>query len=241
MSTHENEPREPLPSDVPFIYIDNAQDLSNVSYTTDHATAGVDLHLGDNIARPRSAQSYFHDSTVVYPIHDGAALRALLSQIDMSHFGFFKRLRKEKSTSATNHAEIMGLKIPIAKRSVKRYVGTSEDEMTDIGMTIKLNRSLKPISLASLSPGLGEFLRPASSSPRSPYKGRHGEHPRCASCQTDKTPYWRDSWNQGFILCNACGLRYSKFKRRCTECNYVPRKEDKGERKCPMCGSAWGI
>jgi len=81
--------------------------------------------------------------------------------------------------------------------------------------------------------------RSASTSPHSPYKGRHGANPRCASCKTTKTPYWRDSWNQGFILCNACGLRYSKFKRRCTQCNYVPKKEDKGNRCCTQCSGAW--
>lgn len=100
------------------------------------------------------------------------------------------------------------------------------------------------ISLAPLSPldspaNADLISRSASSSPRAPYRGRHGLHPVCASCNTDKTPYWRDSWNQGFILCNACGLRYSKFKRRCVNCNYVPRKEDKNQRQCSQCGGPW--
>jgi hypothetical protein len=80
---------------------------------------------------------------------------------------------------------------------------------------------------------------PSSSSSHVPYKGKFGVNPKCASCQTTKTPYWRDAWNQGILLCNACGLRFAKFKRRCTQCHYVPRKEDKGGRCCPSCRGPW--
>jgi len=79
----------------------------------------------------------------------------------------------------------------------------------------------------------------ANSSPRAPYKGKYGLHPNCGSCGTSKTPYWRESWTEAFILCNACGLRFSKFRRRCLKCNYVPRKEDKGARECTQCAGSW--
>lgn len=61
----------------------------------------------------------------------------------------------------------------------------------------------------------------------------------CISCGASKTPYWREAWNPYVLLCNACGLRYSKFKRHCLVCSYVPRKEDKGRRRCSQCGGAW--
>lgn len=79
------------------------------------------------------------------------------------------------------------------------------------------------------------------STPRIPYKGRFGSNPACGSCHTSKTPYWRDSWSPAFILCNACGLRYSKFKRYCKDCNYVPRKEDKGAKCCMQCQGSWNF
>lgn len=75
--------------------------------------------------------------------------------------------------------------------------------------------------------------------PRVPYKGRFGSTPVCGSCKSSKTPYWRDSWSKSFILCNACGLRYAKFKRYCNECSYVPRKDDKSASCCTQCSSPW--
>ncbi|RKP20260.1 hypothetical protein ROZALSC1DRAFT_21551 [Rozella allomycis CSF55] len=60
----------------------------------------------------------------------------------------------------------------------------------------------------------------------------------CASCGVSKTPYWREAWNGNF-LCNACGLRYAKFKKRCGKCNYVPRKDDKCNKDCPICRTEW--
>lgn len=61
----------------------------------------------------------------------------------------------------------------------------------------------------------------------------------CISCGATKTPYWREAWSTAVLLCNACGLRYSKFRRRCLDCCYVPRKEDKGSRICTKCGGPW--
>lgn len=61
----------------------------------------------------------------------------------------------------------------------------------------------------------------------------------CISCGATKTPYWREAWSSSVLLCNACGLRFSKFKRRCLDCSYVPRKEDKGSKACTKCGGPW--
>ena len=61
----------------------------------------------------------------------------------------------------------------------------------------------------------------------------------CASCGATKTPYWRDAWGESISLCNACGLRYAKFKKRCSSCLYVPRKEDKTSRACTQCRGSW--
>ena len=67
-----------------------------------------------------------------------------------------------------------------------------------------------------------------------------GSLPRkCISCDATKTPYWREAWSPSVLLCNACGLRYSKFRRRCLNCSYVPRKEDKTSRVCPKCDGPW--
>jgi len=78
--------------------------------------------------------------------------------------------------------------------------------------------------------------------------GRRGRRPgqpapptprMCISCGATKTPYWREAWSPTVLLCNACGLRFSKFRRRCIDCSYVPRKEDKGSRICTKCNGNW--
>ncbi|XP_064626495.1 uncharacterized protein LOC135487082 [Lineus longissimus] len=56
---------------------------------------------------------------------------------------------------------------------------------------------------------------------------------QCASCGTKKTPLWRDA-EDGTPLCNACGIRYKKYRIRCSYCWYVPRKAGKS---CPICSS----
>lgn len=109
-------------------------------------------------------------------------------------------------------------------------------------VTLPVTPKTKRTNLSSLAVPLSPTL-PSSPktplTPRIPYKGRFGSHPVCGACKTDKTPYWRDSWSSLFILCNACGLRYAKFKRYCNTCHYVPRKEDKGATCCPHCQSSW--
>jgi len=58
----------------------------------------------------------------------------------------------------------------------------------------------------------------------------------CASCGTKETPYWRDGWGC-VTLCNACGIRYQKYKLKCNNCTYIPRKEETHNIQCARCGS----
>ncbi|KAL1005782.1 hypothetical protein UPYG_G00063940 [Umbra pygmaea] len=58
---------------------------------------------------------------------------------------------------------------------------------------------------------------------------------RCASCCTKKTPLWRDA-EDGTPLCNACGIRYKKYRVRCLQCWHIPRKEGNSNACCFKCG-----
>lgn len=63
----------------------------------------------------------------------------------------------------------------------------------------------------------------------------------CTSCGSTVTPYWRDGWSPSVMLCNACGLRFQKFARRCPACMYIPRKEDSLGDLCINCDTPWVI
>ncbi|XP_029353170.1 GATA-type zinc finger protein 1 [Echeneis naucrates] len=58
----------------------------------------------------------------------------------------------------------------------------------------------------------------------------------CASCCTRKTPMWRDA-EDGTPLCNACGIRYKKYRVRCVNCWHIPRKEGNSNSCCQKCGN----
>ncbi|ELU09646.1 hypothetical protein CAPTEDRAFT_202256 [Capitella teleta] len=58
---------------------------------------------------------------------------------------------------------------------------------------------------------------------------------QCASCGTKKTPLWRDA-EDGTPLCNACGIRYKKYRLRCTNCWHIPKKDSKVQSHCCHCG-----
>ncbi|XP_074642934.1 uncharacterized protein LOC141900100 isoform X2 [Tubulanus polymorphus] len=63
---------------------------------------------------------------------------------------------------------------------------------------------------------------------------------QCASCCTKKTPLWRDA-EDGTPLCNACGIRYKKYRIRCVCCWFVPRKASKAKSLCAKCGQKFLI
>ena len=58
----------------------------------------------------------------------------------------------------------------------------------------------------------------------------------CVSCKTKKTPLWRDS-EDGTPYCNACGIRLRKYHISCSVCRYIPRKDEKLNNCCCLCGS----
>ena len=58
----------------------------------------------------------------------------------------------------------------------------------------------------------------------------------CASCKTKKTPLWRDA-EDGTPYCNACGIRFKKYRVCCPMCSYIPRKDEKFGNICCQCGS----
>ncbi|KAK3091124.1 hypothetical protein FSP39_017273 [Pinctada imbricata] len=59
----------------------------------------------------------------------------------------------------------------------------------------------------------------------------------CASCGTRRTPLWRDA-EDGTPLCNACGIRFKKYRVRCSKCWHIPKKDIKTYPNCPHCGSS---
>uniref|UniRef100_A0A8C4J644 GATA-type domain-containing protein n=1 Tax=Dromaius novaehollandiae TaxID=8790 RepID=A0A8C4J644_DRONO len=60
---------------------------------------------------------------------------------------------------------------------------------------------------------------------------------RCASCKTRRTPLWRIA-EAGTRLCNACGIRYKKYRLRCWRCWNIPRRSGKPCSRCSNCGEA---
>uniref|UniRef100_A0A8D2PJP3 GATA-type domain-containing protein n=1 Tax=Zosterops lateralis melanops TaxID=1220523 RepID=A0A8D2PJP3_ZOSLA len=56
---------------------------------------------------------------------------------------------------------------------------------------------------------------------------------RCTSCGTVRTPMWRTA-EGGTLLCNACGIRYRKYRVRCRRCWNIPGKSGTSPR-CPQC------
>ncbi|XP_077380626.1 GATA-type zinc finger protein 1 isoform X2 [Festucalex cinctus] len=58
----------------------------------------------------------------------------------------------------------------------------------------------------------------------------------CASCCTRKTPMWRDA-EDGTPLCNACGIRYKKYRVRCVNCWHIPKKQGNFNSCCLKCGN----
>ena len=58
---------------------------------------------------------------------------------------------------------------------------------------------------------------------------------KCASCSARKTPYWREGWDQGVLLCNACGIRFHKYRKYCLNCYCIAKKDESGRLHCPKC------
>lgn len=213
------------------------------------------------LPEPTAAPSRPH--AVASITEDPLMLLHYLTQVDLSKFGYSSpRVKVQKSTSegdifsrvpSVDQFEQIEDDFMEAVRNRKnksrhhRVPSSSPDISSSSVLTSVTPRKARtesfPKSLQATSPTLKSSspspVPRSPSTPRVPYKGRFGTHPVCGACKTSKTPYWRDSWSDAFILCNACGLRYSKFKRYCNACSYVPRKEDKGAICCTQCSSPW--
>ncbi|XP_038569597.1 GATA-type zinc finger protein 1 isoform X1 [Micropterus salmoides] len=81
-----------------------------------------------------------------------------------------------------------------------------------------------------------KFLKASSSDEESDPMTSVSKCKVCASCCTRKTPMWRDA-EDGTPLCNACGIRYKKYRVRCVNCWHIPRKEGNSNSCCLKCGN----
>lgn len=95
-------------------------------------------------------------------------------------------------------------------------------------------RSMSPMSVPSSS-SEASSKSPLPSAPSPSIRGNKTKRRRCESCGTRKTPYWRDGWESGILLCNACGIRFHKYRKLCGNCRCVAKKDDKGHLQCPKC------
>ena len=94
----------------------------------------------------------------------------------------------------------------------------------------KPSSSSYPLTASAKERKLPQFV-----SPKHPRVGQKSK--TCASCKTKKTPLWRDS-EDGTPYCNACGIRFKKYRFRCPSCSYIPRKDERETSKsCCQCGA----
>ena len=92
-------------------------------------------------------------------------------------------------------------------------------------------RSMSPMSVP-----LGETSSKSFTPPTPSIQGNTtGKRRRCESCGTRKTPYWRDGWEPGVLLCNACGIRFHKYRKLCGTCRCIAKKDERGHLHCPKC------
>lgn len=88
-------------------------------------------------------------------------------------------------------------------------------------------------SIRSISPQFGYDDQHAQDFSQS--KPFTGKRRKCESCGTRKTPYWREGWDLGIVLCNACGIRFHKYRKVCEICRHIAKKDEKGYLQCPNC------
>ncbi len=140
--------------------------------------------------------------------------------------------------------------IPRAKKlKAKRRLWGGASESASLDLNIRFNKSPQTDSSSPKSASDEDSM--GSISPNIPSMdgikmdkkcyslkcSRHSAKTKtCASCHTKKTPLWRDA-DDGTPYCNACGIRFKKYRIRCPACMYVPRKDEKtSDNSCFMCG-----
>lgn len=157
------------------------------------------------------------------------------------NFNGYTKSRRSSSVTAMSHNSIYKEKQLILLNKEKNQTSASGEnsmqhenptDFSQLQTTSEVDSKLSAISSESdhddsNNPHLNasKFLKRKSANKKK----------RCASCKAHKTPYWRDGWEKGILLCNACGIRYQKYKKYCLKCHSIARKDDKGRLHCPEC------
>lgn len=119
----------------------------------------------------------------------------------------------------------------VEKRYARGYAdGTDADDEMEGGSGNGLSPPLSPNEDSTEPPASVKLQKRIADVPLRP------KVKTCASCKTKKTPLWRDS-EDGTPYCNACGIRYKKYRVRCSSCLYIPRKDEKLGNQCCICGA----
>lgn len=172
--------------------------------------------------------------SLLYP---GALLRFHSSGCNSPRMTGTERSCTGKENRGANVVQLDATFIPSRSTTPDRVVVEVEEErevpVPEPEPAVKKRSTVKSISVAdNPSDAIDEDLM-------SPYRNAAASEEkrgkRCASCATKKTPYWREGWSPCAFLCNACGIRYRKYKKYCLTCKQVARKDDMGSLKCPNC------
>ena len=193
------------------------------------------------VPRPSCDPSRIHQSTVIrFEMSTVGSGTPTLRITALTHGHSIdkvrRRLRWESETEVENECEC---EMPIKKAQNKlrrserelgrtRYNADADDEMEidDTGL------SSPPYSpTESSSRAKTNKKKSAANFTNSSTKVK-----TCASCKTRKTPLWRDS-EDGTPYCNACGIRYKKYRVRCPVCSYIPHKDENINNVCCICGA----
>ncbi|XP_072172484.1 uncharacterized protein [Diadema setosum] len=127
------------------------------------------------------------------------------------HVSMSRRLDSESSSSGTDY-----------DGETKTDVPSSFPTWTRCGARMTMSSALPSSTSHSSTSKVGNVTS-------SKCKGK-----QCESCKTRCTPLWRDA-EDGTPLCNACGIRYKKYRIRCPVCWLIPRKDSKTFPRCARC------
>ena len=126
------------------------------------------------------------------------------------------RHRKPTRAKKPNHSICYS-----AEPNYSDFIDDADDEMDQIDLLSPPSTPLPKLTTEAETP--------------LPSKSIRNSKKTCYSCHTTKTPLWRDS-EDGIPYCNACGIRYRKYRIRCSGCDYVPHKDELVTCICNICG-----